>query len=117
MKIKIFSFEEMLKNGCFMMTMLNGNNEDQKILFYDGEEKIKSEEQYVAIEEDEDKIEFQMHAWECFYEDELPYVPHGQIIEIDDKFYNDESQDWLLIESGIGTLQIPRLPGVIYEEC
>lgn len=110
MKIKLFSLEKMKENGCFMMTSVS-NSEDYRALFYDPRKIVKEEEVYDNLDE-EDQLEFQYDAFECFYEEELQYLPYDTIIS---SFMEDKV--WIYIPGGTGTIMIPKLPGVLYEEC
>lgn len=104
MKIKFFTIEEMIEKGCFWMSTHEGQD---RMLFYDPNEKIKSEEEYLKLTEEE-KVNFQVEAWECFCEDEVPYIPCGEEKEID----IEEDRFWIHFNDG---LLIPVLPGVIFE--
>ncbi|MGL4452444.1 MAG: hypothetical protein ACRCTZ_14865 [Sarcina sp.] len=110
MKIKLFSLEKMLENGCFFMTMPGRNGEDYRALYFDPEKKIKTEEQYEALEEE--MIDFQMSSFECFYEEELKLLPYDTETEV-----SNEGRIWLSIPGGEDYIMIPKLPGVVYEEC
>ncbi|MGL5712116.1 MAG: hypothetical protein ACRCXT_00420 [Paraclostridium sp.] len=111
MRIKLFSLEKMLENGCFFMTMPGRNGEDYRALYFDPEGKIKTEEQYEALDEEE-MIDFQMSSFECFYEEELSFLPYNTETEV-----RNEDRIWIYIPGGKDHIMIPKLPGVVYEEC
>lgn len=116
MKIKVFTLEKMKENGCFWMTMPNGAyGEDKETLFYDPKGKIKSEKDYLKLSEHK-MINFQMSSYECFYDDELDFIKKETEIEINDMEYNN-GERYFAIDCEIGIILMPRLPGVLYEEC
>lgn len=115
MKIKFNTLDEMKAKGCFEMYIPSNNQKDVKVLFYDPNEKVKTEEDYLNLSEEE-MVDFQTECWECFYDDELQHIPYGSTLEINHEDY-DKGEDWFYIGFSVGTLTIPKLPGVIYEEC
>ncbi|MGL5962885.1 MAG: hypothetical protein ACRCZ2_00580 [Fusobacteriaceae bacterium] len=103
--IRINTFQEMRDNGCFIV---DGD------LMYDGNEKVKNEKDYEEIDADYEV----MHIWNVLFEHELSTDVFGKEITIKEEELTGEFQDdFLCIETNIGTVQIPNIEGVFYERC
>jgi hypothetical protein len=106
MKIRVFTEEEMLEKGAFWL---------DNVLMYcleDCSNGVKNADDYHRLSDDE-KREYNYHAWHLFYEDELAYTC-GETFEIDGED-EDDYKEWIYVSVSFGTVCIPNLQGIAYE--